>query len=111
MKVWIARNKSGYLGLHSTKPEISVQGNFGSEYYNLAIAEGLFPEVTYENSPQEYELTDIIKPQKLSIEQRLDHAEKETGKLKRKIAKITASIIACNPDQLRNAIDLSKIKY
>ena len=70
MKLWIARNKSGSLSLYACKP-IEIGGNFfvhdGYERidYDTSYVKGLyingidsdlFPEVTFENSPQEVEL-------------------------------------------------------
>lgn len=59
MKLWIARNDGGTLELHQRKPSISkvtgkpvwVNGGFVGFIFN-----DIFPEVTFENSPQEVEL-------------------------------------------------------
>lgn len=59
MKLWIARNDEGTLELHYKKPYMSkitgrpvwVSGDFVGDLYD-----DLFPEVTFENSPQEIEL-------------------------------------------------------
>ena len=73
MKLWIARNKNGSLSLYACKP-IEIGGDFyvhdgynridyGTRYiagwYIDGIDRNLFPEVTFENSPQEVEL--VIK--------------------------------------------------
>lgn len=60
MKLWIARDKDGMLYVSEEKPQLygdyfdTELGSFYSE-----IPSGLFPEVTFENSPQEVEI--IIK--------------------------------------------------
>lgn len=54
MKLWIARDKDGTLLIHFYKPIID-----GLEWVSLdnrIIDKNLFPEVTFENSPQEVEL-------------------------------------------------------
>ena len=57
MKLWIARDKDGTLYVSEEKPQLYVDyfdtelGTFYSE-----IPSNLFPEVTFENSPQEIEL-------------------------------------------------------
>lgn len=51
MKFWIARAKNGVLTLHCSKPNERNGGNI------IAIlGDKYFPEVTFENSPQEVEL-------------------------------------------------------
>lgn len=66
MKLWIARDKDGSLNI-STHKQVYIGGVVGwdnpKEYYDddysfdAYINESLFPEVTFENSPQEVELT------------------------------------------------------
>ena len=59
LKLWIARDKDGALHFFTSKPE---EENFcqylpatrGEMYY--WFDDELFPEVTFENSPQEVEL-------------------------------------------------------
>lgn len=61
MKLWIARNESGDLALYHKKPKLNKSyelafynpSKFGIEY---PICSDLFPEVTFENSPQQVEL-------------------------------------------------------
>lgn len=61
MKLWIARNESGDLALYYKKPKLNNSyelafykpSKFGIEY---PICSDLFPEVTFENSPQQIEL-------------------------------------------------------
>ena len=57
MEMWIARDKDGTLYISEEKPQLHIDyfdtelGTFYSE-----IPSGLFPEVTFENSPQMIEL-------------------------------------------------------
>ena len=61
MKLWIARDESDELSLYYLKPELNNLDDlafyqpqkFGMEY---PICSDLFPEVTFENSPQLVEL-------------------------------------------------------
>lgn len=55
MKLWIARDKNGTLVLHESKPYCPFTNwhNSNQEFY---LDSELFPEVTFENSPQEIEL-------------------------------------------------------
>lgn len=62
MKFWIARDKDGDIYLHRNKPYQRTAGIWtcaDQEYFLLE--EGTFPEVTFENSPQEVELKLIEK--------------------------------------------------
>ena len=61
MKLWIARDFDGVLNLYVTKPSLDsidnmyyVDSDMEDDYLN--IDKELFPEVTFENSPQEVEL-------------------------------------------------------
>ena len=59
MKLWIARDKSGFLNLYDKKPI------FDGEYWVSngswsSIDLEYFPEVTFENSPQKVELKLIL---------------------------------------------------
>lgn len=51
MKLWIARDKSGRLSLHYERP-IYISGK---RWTNVCAVpdSSLFPEITFENSPQE----------------------------------------------------------
>lgn len=61
LKLWIARDKDGWLHLFSSKPE-RVRTHFGDCYTDKwEIDERQFPEITWENSPQEVELKLIGK--------------------------------------------------
>ena len=60
MKLWIARDKDGTLVLCNRLPYIPNKcydffyfSDDASIYY---LDKGMFPEITYENSPQEVEL-------------------------------------------------------
>lgn len=58
MKLWIARDKDGYLYLYDKKP-IQEKDYFDSNtkgQYNTLLHSSYFPEVTFENSPKEVEL-------------------------------------------------------
>ena len=56
MKMWIARDPSGAICLHTEEPILSssVMGWLSEEWFILN--EDSFPEVTFENSPMEVEL-------------------------------------------------------
>jgi hypothetical protein len=55
--MWIARDKDGTLGFYRFKPR-SKNGMWASKFLNDVgfLGNDLFPEVTFENSPQEIEL-------------------------------------------------------
>lgn len=60
MKLWVARDADGDIYLHRNKPYQETTGIWtcdNQEYFWLD--EECFPEVTFENSPQEVEL--VIK--------------------------------------------------
>lgn len=58
MKLWIARDKSDLLTVYNEKPELHYGKYWDGDYGTQAIdvPEEMFPEVTFENSPQEVEL-------------------------------------------------------
>lgn len=61
MEFWIARDKDGELCLYKTKPWKRVNTTHHNDQFDcddsfMNIDNDLFPEVTYENSPQEIEL-------------------------------------------------------
>lgn len=58
MKIWIARDYEGILTIHSHEP---VYCEFEDRWTSpiATLDSSLFPEVTFENSPQEVEL--VIK--------------------------------------------------
>ena len=59
MKLWIARDKDGMLYLYEDKPKLAYSN---AHYFDVANGKcyglpiGLYPEVTFENSPQQVEL-------------------------------------------------------
>lgn len=58
MKFWIARDKNGMIHLYENEPKLIYNNanyfdDANGDIYDLPI--GLFPEVTFENSPQEVE--------------------------------------------------------
>jgi hypothetical protein len=57
MKFWIARDKNGVLALFDDVPT-QKNGIFYDPFYDvvLMLPKKEFPEVTFENSPQEVEL-------------------------------------------------------
>lgn len=55
MKLWIARDKNRDLYLYEREP-IRESDFFYSSYDTIEVDKNLFPEVTFENSPQEVEL-------------------------------------------------------
>lgn len=58
MNIYIARDKDETLWLHFRKPTLCEQEWVSSDY--KAVTMSLFPEVTFENSPQKVELK-IVK--------------------------------------------------
>lgn len=65
MKLWVARDKNGELYLYKGIPElVKIEENIGDEFWQDSSADGYycyldnneFPEVTFENSPQQVEL-------------------------------------------------------
>lgn len=57
MELWIARDIDGELKLYDRQP-ITMNGWFSPirGFESLKLSEELFPEVTFENSPQKVEL-------------------------------------------------------
>lgn len=62
MKLWVARDKDGELYLYDAHPKKNSEF-FGCQfgYKSMLLDERVFPEVTFENSPQEVELKLISK--------------------------------------------------
>lgn len=58
MKLWIARDKNGALALYTVEPilyyGVQYEGTYKSQM--IELDENLFPEVTFENSPQVVEV-------------------------------------------------------
>lgn len=59
MKLWIARDKSGVLALYPDKPMKAGDIWDSDNWFILDMAS--YPEVTFDNSPQEVELKLIEK--------------------------------------------------
>ena len=57
MKLWIARDSDGELKLYNSQP-MTMTGWFAPQrgFDSLELNEQLFPEVTFDNSPQQIEL-------------------------------------------------------
>lgn len=61
LSVWIARDKDGEISIYKNKPwkrenEPYHNGEFDSDDYYINIDKELYPEITWENSPKEFEL-------------------------------------------------------
>ena len=57
MEYWIARDKNGNLFIYTECPNRRANSPYfrsKSEYYNISC--NLFPEVTFENSPQKVKI-------------------------------------------------------
>ena len=62
MRLWIARTKNGELGLYSFKPLYNNTYDLWiCKFGVLIIDKKLFPEITFENSPQQVELKLVNK--------------------------------------------------
>ena len=58
MKLWVARDLDGFLNLYINKPSLDSDDNvyYVMENDYLNIDKNMFPEVTFENSPQLVEI-------------------------------------------------------
>ena len=56
MKLWIARDKDDILRLFYIKPFLNINNEWDSDDNDFVIDEDQFPEVTFENSPQQVEI-------------------------------------------------------
>lgn len=58
MKLWIARDKNGALALYTEEPMLYYNSQYEGPYKSqmIDLDENLFPEVTFENSPQMVEV-------------------------------------------------------
>lgn len=59
MKIWIARDKNGFIGLYKQKPTWVRVNSFREDWdgYFIGLFDNdSFPEITFENSPKEVEL-------------------------------------------------------
>lgn len=61
MKLWVARNKSGTLMLWFNKPVKQGDGWYNNDGFFI-LDSVQFPEVTFENSPQQVEIK-LVKEQ------------------------------------------------
>lgn len=58
MEIWIARDRDGELQMFEEKPVLIKNTYFIAQVgtSSMSLDNGMFPEVTFENSPQEVEL-------------------------------------------------------
>ena len=56
---WIARDRNENLYLYRKKPDKICDSFVDKDEFALELHPDLFPEVTFENSPQEFQLTPI----------------------------------------------------
>lgn len=60
MKLWIARDggeDSDFLGLYNSKPILDEYNDWDSDYERpIGLPSDMFPNITFENSPQEVKL-------------------------------------------------------
>ena len=63
MKLWIARDKDTSLYFYKQKPQLTRWGNWidKNSTFFVKLPTSEFPEVTFENSPQEVELKLVNK--------------------------------------------------
>lgn len=54
MKLWIARDEEGFIAIYQEKPVYRHGEWYGGLY--IFLKKEIYPEVTFENSPQEVEL-------------------------------------------------------
>lgn len=64
LSVWIARDKDGEISIYKNKPwkrenEPYHNGEFDSDDYYINIDKELYPEITWENSPKEFNLKEV----------------------------------------------------
>ena len=60
MKLWLARDKSGFLLLFESTPIKKGNGFYSLEGHYYVLFGELFPEVTWENSPKKVKL-ELVK--------------------------------------------------
>ena len=58
MNLWIARDKNNALALYTEEPMLYYNSQYEGSYKSqmIDLDEDLFPEVTFENSPQQVEI-------------------------------------------------------
>jgi hypothetical protein len=64
LSVWIARDKNGELYLYKSEPwrcKEDKNGHFDCDEMLLPMDEDMYPEITWENSPKEFELKAVEK--------------------------------------------------
>lgn len=64
MELWIARDEHGYLGLYKSEPKYKEFKHGIKDWHGGFIGlldSDFFPEVTFENSPQQIELKLVEK--------------------------------------------------
>ena len=61
MKLWIARDKNGYLKGYNEIPQKKEEYGFFFMKMWYDLDNRLFPEVTWQNSPQQVELKLVTK--------------------------------------------------
>ena len=79
MKLWIARDRSGILRIYYNQPKVNRKTQeitSNGEYYEISI--NSFPEVTFENSPQQIELHLLGKLENKPIKTNYILAESDT---------------------------------
>lgn len=79
MKLWIARDRSGILRIYYNQPKVNRKAQeiiSNGEYYEISI--NSFPEVTFENSPQQIELRLLGKLENKPIKTNYILAESDT---------------------------------
>ena len=62
LSVWIARDKNGELYLYKSKPwrcKEDTNGHFDCDEILLPMDEDMYPEITWENSPKEFNLKEV----------------------------------------------------
>lgn len=63
MKLWIARDNNGFLGLYKEYPTWVKINDFREDWngaFMASLPKSSFPEVTFENSPQMVEI-ELVK--------------------------------------------------
>lgn len=79
MKLWIARDRSGILRIYYNQPKVNKRTQeiiSNGEYYEISI--NSFPEVTFENSPQQIELRLLGKLENKPVKTNYILAESDT---------------------------------
>lgn len=65
---WVARNKSGFLGLHFACPERYDDEQWSKEFWirGMRLPQDMFPDLKWEDEPIEVELKEIPKAKPIS---------------------------------------------